>query len=75
VGLIKLSTIWPFPDKMFQKYADRIKAFVVAEINYGQISREVKRCVGDRAKVHLVPKMGGAIHTPEEILNAILEVK
>ncbi|KAA0000990.1 MAG: 2-oxoacid:acceptor oxidoreductase subunit alpha [Thermoplasmata archaeon] len=72
VGLIRLRTIWPFADEYFEKIANEIKQFVVVEVNYGQIKLEVERCVGK--KVHLLPKMGGEIHKPEEIYKKIKEV-
>jgi len=68
-GLIDLKTIWPFPDNFFRDIANEVNTFVVTEINYGQVVREVKRAVGDKANVLLLPKMGGSLHTPEEILD------
>lgn len=74
VGLIRLRTIWPFPDEYFEKLANEIKKFIVVEINYGQIKLEVERNVG-KEKVELLPKMGGEIHMPGEIYEKIKEVK
>ena len=74
VGLLRLITIWPFPEKYIRRLAEKIKAFVVAEVNYGQIAFEVERCASGKAETHLVPKMGGALHTPQEILDKIQEV-
>ena len=74
VGLIRLRTVWPFPDEYFEKLADEIKKFIVVEINYGQIKLEVERNVG-KEKVELLPKFGGEIHMPEEIYEKIKEVK
>lgn len=74
VGLLRLITIWPFPEKYIRRLAEKIKAFVVAEVNYGQIGFEVERCASGKAEIHLVPKMGGALHTPQEILDKIQEV-
>ncbi len=73
VGLIKLRTIWPFPDEYFEKIADDIRKFVVVEINYGQVKLEVERNVG-KEKVVLLPKFGGEIHKPHEIYGKIKEV-
>jgi len=39
----------------------------VPEMNYGQLVREVERSAG-REKVTSLPKLGDALHTPEEIL-------
>ncbi len=74
VGLLRLITIWPFPEKVIKELAEKIKAFVVAEVNYGQIALEVERCAGGKAETYLVPKMGGALHTPQEIMDKIMEV-
>ncbi len=74
VGLLKLVTIWPFAEKKIKELAERVKLFVVAEINYGQIVNEVERCVAGKAEVRLSSKLGGELHHPEEILSAIPEV-
>lgn len=74
VGLLRLITIWPFPERIIRELAPNIKGFVVPEINYGQIVYEVERCAGGHCKSLLVPRMGGTIHTPEEILNMIEKV-
>jgi len=43
----------------------------VPEINAGQIALEVERCAHGKAEVVLLPHMGGAVHKPEVILEAI----
>lgn len=73
VGFIQLRTIWPFPEEYFQTIAERVNAFIVVEINYGQLSLEVERVVG-KGRVHLLPKLGGDIHRPEEVYRKIEEV-
>ncbi|MEM2211516.1 MAG: 2-oxoacid:acceptor oxidoreductase subunit alpha [Nitrososphaerales archaeon] len=72
-GLLQLITIWPFPEKRIRELAERIKGFVIPEINYGQIAFEVERCASGLCNTIAVPKMGGAIHKPSEILDAIIE--
>jgi len=71
VGMLRLITVWPFPEKRIRELARRIKAFVVPELNAGQIALEVERCAGGAAPVVLVPHMGGAVHEPRDILEAI----
>ncbi|KPL06550.1 2-oxoglutarate ferredoxin oxidoreductase subunit alpha [bacterium SM23_57] len=73
VGQIKLITVWPFPEKRVAQLAKKIKAWVVPEINYGQISLEVERCSAGKAKTIHVPHMGGWVHDPENIYKAIKE--
>lgn len=74
LGFIRLKTLWPFPEKVIRKAAERVRAFVVAEINYGQMALEVERCAGGRARVFLSEKLGGEVHKPEEILEKIMKV-
>ena len=71
VGMLRLVTVWPFPQGRIAEIARQVKAFVVPEINYGQISLEVERSAGGAAKTILVPHMGGAVHDPQVILEAI----
>jgi 2-oxoglutarate ferredoxin oxidoreductase subunit alpha len=71
VGLFRPITVWPFPEKRMRALSEQVKAFIVPEINYGQIAYEVERCVAPYSQTHLLPKMGGDIHTPDEILNGI----
>lgn len=72
-GLLRLITVWPFADHRIKELASTAKAFIVPEINYGQIVREVERCVAGKARVRLVPHMGGAVPLPETIVDAIRE--
>ena len=71
VGYLRLVTVWPFPDDMIQKLAQKVDAFIVPEINMGQIRREVERCAQGKARVIGVNKPGGDILDPDEVLQAI----
>jgi 2-oxoglutarate ferredoxin oxidoreductase subunit alpha len=71
-GMLRLITIWPFAEDRVRELAKRAKAFVVPEINYGQIVLEVERCAAGK-KTILVPHMGGGMHQPQDILAAIKE--
>jgi 2-oxoglutarate ferredoxin oxidoreductase subunit alpha len=73
-GLLRPITIWPFPEERIRELARKVRAFIVPEINYGQIVFEVERCAGGKAKTVLVPHMGGSVHRPEAIVEAIREV-
>jgi 2-oxoglutarate ferredoxin oxidoreductase subunit alpha len=70
-GMLKLITVWPFPERIIRETAERIKSFIVPEINAGQIVLEVERCAGGAADTVLLPHMGGGVHHPETILEAI----
>ena len=74
VGMLRLITVWPFPEARIREVAKSVKAFVVPEINYGQIALEVERCACGAAETILVPHMGGNVHSPQAILDAIKQV-
>jgi 2-oxoglutarate ferredoxin oxidoreductase subunit alpha len=74
VGKLRLINAWPFPDKKIRVLAGRVKAFVVPELNLGQMVREVERAAAGQAAVVSVTHAGGGVHRPEVILDAIMEV-
>lgn len=71
-GSLRLVTIWPFAAKRIRELAGRVRAFVVPEINRGQMVLEVERCAAGRADVISVPHSGGSVHDPGVIADAIL---
>jgi 2-oxoglutarate ferredoxin oxidoreductase subunit alpha len=73
VGHLRLVITWPFPSRRFAEVAAKIKAFVVAELNLGQMVIEVERAVAGRVPIHHVGHAGGTVHEPEVILARILE--
>lgn len=75
VGMVRLITVWPFAERKIRELAaeSRVKAFVVAEINCGQIAYEVERCAAGNAETVLAGFMGGRIFTPEELYKVVEE--
>jgi len=73
VGMLRLITAWPFCEDKIRELAKRVKAFVVVELNFGQMSLEVERCAGGKVPTILVPHAGGDIHDPKDICEAIKE--
>jgi 2-oxoglutarate ferredoxin oxidoreductase subunit alpha len=73
VGFMRLVVVWPFPERRIRELAERVAAFVVPEINYGQVVLEVERCAGGKAPTVLVPHGGGGVHDPHTICQAIVE--
>ncbi len=72
-GKFRLISAWPFPEQRIRELAGRVKAFVVPEINLGQMAHEVQRAAAGRAAVIPVNHAGGSVHNPDVILNAIVE--
>ena len=71
VGLLRLVTVWPFPDEQIRALASRVDGIIVPEINMGQIVREVERCAAGQAEVFRVSHPGGGIHDPQQVLGVI----
>ncbi|MBF0102396.1 MAG: 2-oxoacid:acceptor oxidoreductase subunit alpha [Desulfobacterales bacterium] len=70
-GLLRLKTVWPFPEAILRTLASRVKGFVTVEINLGQIHLEVQRCVGGNVPTFFVGHAGGTIIPPEHVLSVL----
>jgi 2-oxoglutarate ferredoxin oxidoreductase subunit alpha len=72
-GKFRIISAWPFPERHIADLAGRVKAFVVPELNLGQMVHEVTRAAAGKAKVIPVSHAGGSVHNPDAIVNAIVE--
>lgn len=70
-GLLRLVSLWPFPEPFVEELAGRTDAFIVAEMNLGQMRHELERHV--KQPVRGVCHAGGAMIPPAPILDAIQE--
>ncbi len=70
-GLLRLKTIWPFPEEAVRKLALRSRAVLVPEMNLGQILREVQRMAPQARGYH---RTDGEVIAPAEIRQAMQEV-
>ena len=68
---MKIRILWPFPEAVIEKISRKVKKIVVPEMNVGKIVREVERIAACRCEVVSLPKVGGELHTPAEILEAL----
>ena len=73
VGSFRLVTAWPFPEKQIAELSRKVKAFVVPELNLGQMALEVERVAAGRCRTIPVPHVGGTVHDPQQILKKIQE--
>jgi 2-oxoglutarate ferredoxin oxidoreductase subunit alpha len=71
VGLLRLITVWPFPEAQIRALAERVRGIVTVEINLGQIHLEVQRCAAGKAPAVLVGHAGGTVISPDQIIDAI----
>ncbi len=70
-GIFRLRTLFPFPTQRLQEVARGSHTLIVPEMNVGKVLMYVQGAAGG-AKVISLPKLGGLMHTPEEILAAII---
>jgi 2-oxoglutarate ferredoxin oxidoreductase subunit alpha len=75
VGMVRPRTLWPFIEKEIRSYANQVKAWIVPEMNLGQIAHEVEWAVQGRAPVHKVNRVDGCLIEPGQILEKIEEVR
>ena len=71
-GLLRLKTIWPFPDREIEEISGPVRKIIVAEMNLGQIAHEVEWATRRSKPVIRVNKINGEPITPNEIFNAII---
>ncbi len=70
VGLFRPRTVWPFPEAALRAVAQKSDRVLVAEMNRGQMLREVQRVVSDARGFG---KTDGEVIAPQEIWNAAKE--
>ncbi|MGI6232376.1 MAG: 3-methyl-2-oxobutanoate dehydrogenase subunit VorB [Prevotella sp.] len=75
VGLFRPITLWPFPSKAIAKVAKGKKGILVSEINAGQMIQDVKLAVNGSVRVEHFGRLGGIVPDPEEIVNALKEIR
>jgi 2-oxoglutarate ferredoxin oxidoreductase subunit alpha len=71
VGLIRPTTLFPFPTAAFEQVVDKAKFFISVELSAGQMVEDVRLAVNGRKPVHFYGRMGGVIPSPEEICDVI----
>lgn len=69
VGVIRPITLFPFPIKVYEELAPKIKGILDVEMNAGQMVEDVRLSVNGATRVEFYGRMGGMIPTPEEILE------
>ncbi len=71
VGLLRPITVSPFPHEVIDQLAGRVEAFLVTEMNSGQMLEDVRLAAKGRVPVEFYGRMGGVVPFPDEILQEI----
>ena len=72
-GLLRLKTVWPFPEEQVAQLASEVDHIIVAEQNLGQVYHMVKAAAAP-TPVHLMAKPAGMPQLPHEILAKLREI-
>jgi len=70
-GLLRPRTLWPFPEEEVAALAARTGAILVAEMNQGQLLREVERAAGGRCEIATHLRADGEAIVPAELLEVL----
>jgi 2-oxoglutarate/2-oxoacid ferredoxin oxidoreductase subunit alpha len=70
-GLLKLSTVWPVPEREIKALANQCDVIFVVEMNIGKYAGEVERVSNGACEVVRITKNRGLGHTPGEILAGL----
>jgi 2-oxoglutarate ferredoxin oxidoreductase subunit alpha len=71
VGLLRPVSLSPFPFAILDELATRAKAFLVVEMNQGQMLTDVQLAVKGRVPVEFYGRPGGVVPFPEEIFREL----
>ena len=71
IGMIRPITLFPFPEEIIYKTADRVKKFLVVEMSLGQMVEDVKLSVNGKAEVGFYGRTGGGIVNVEEVCENV----
>jgi 2-oxoglutarate ferredoxin oxidoreductase subunit alpha len=71
VGLLRPITLFPFPEKIISRHAEKVRGILTVELNSGQMVEDVRLAVNGRVKVDFYGRIGGMIPSPEEVLREL----
>ena len=76
VGLLRLKSLWPFPEEPVAEVARSCDQILVSEMNLGMLYWEIRRVAVENGckKVELLSKIGGDPPTPSEFRHKLREM-
>ncbi|MDV0446056.1 2-oxoglutarate oxidoreductase subunit KorA [Methanimicrococcus sp. At1] len=74
VGLFRLITLFPFPEKALQEIAERDCTFIAVEMSAGQMRDDLMLAIRCKRSVELVNRLGGNIIEIGKVMEKIREV-
>lgn len=71
LGLLRPITLFPFPKEELKKLSKQVKGILSVEMSLGQMVEDVRLAVGCDIKVEHFGRVGGMIHSPDQVLEAM----
>jgi 2-oxoglutarate ferredoxin oxidoreductase subunit alpha len=68
-GLLRPITLFPFPVRIINKLADKVKFMISVEMSAGQMVEDVLLSVNGKVPVYHFGRMGGMVTIPEEVVE------
>jgi 2-oxoglutarate ferredoxin oxidoreductase subunit alpha len=69
IGMVRLKTLWPFPEDTVREVGRNVRKIVVPEMNRGQIAGEIRKAC--RCDVVSLGQTDGEVIPPEKIFDAV----
>jgi 2-oxoglutarate ferredoxin oxidoreductase subunit alpha len=69
VGMLRLKTLWPFPEEVVRSVGKQVHKVIVPEMNRGQVAGEVKKACS--CDVVSLGQTDGEIIRPEKIYEVL----
>jgi 2-oxoglutarate/2-oxoacid ferredoxin oxidoreductase subunit alpha len=72
-GLLRPITLFPYPSDKIHSLASQVKGILAVEMSAGQMVEDVRLAVNGKVRVEHYGRYGGMVHSPEEVLDALLQ--
>ena len=69
VGMLRLKTLWPFPDRLVKEIGSKVEKILVPEMNKGQVVGEVMKYTSGEAILY--SQTNGEVIHPEAIIEQL----
>lgn len=73
-GLLRPITLFPFPTKRIAELSTQVKGILCVEMSAGQMVEDVRLASQCNTNVQHFGRYGGMIHTPNEVLDALIKM-
>ena len=71
VGLLRPITLYPFPNREFERLSKTVRSFAVVEMSTGQLRDDVRLAVNGARPVEFFSRVGGRVPSHEEVFEFV----